>query len=176
MASANFSGPVVSANGFTATAGGITVTAGPITVPANAVTADTTITAATYAGRTIIVNSASGAVMTLPAATGTGNVYTFIVGTTVTSNAFKVQVASSSDYMRGFALGVTDTAGTAMAWNTANTGTGSTESDTISMNGTTQGGRIGDTVVVTDIATNVFAVRVFNVGSGTEATPFSAAV
>ncbi len=35
---------------------------------------------------------------------------------------------------------------------------------------------LGDTVVIEDVAANVFAVRIFGKATGTEATPFSATV
>ena len=50
-------------------------------------------------------------------------------------------------------------------------------SDTITLNGTTTGGvNIGDYVLLTDIATDQYSVSGLLNASGTEATPFSAAV
>jgi hypothetical protein len=49
-------------------------------------------------------------------------------------------------------------------------------SDTITMNGSTTGGLIGSYVQVTDLATGYYLVQGSLVGSGTPATPFSAAV
>ena len=50
-------------------------------------------------------------------------------------------------------------------------------SDTITLDGTTTGGvNIGDYVLLTDIATNQYTVSGLLNASGTEATPFSAAV
>lgn len=162
MANTHFSGPVISANGFQS--------------PLVSIAANTTVALATNSGITNVLAVASGATVTLPAASGSGAVYRFLVGTTITSNQYKIQVANASDYMRGFCVGVTDTAGTAMGWATANSGSAATESDTITLNGTTQGGRIGDFMELVDVAANVWAVRMHTVGSGTEATPFSAAV
>lgn len=139
-------------------------------------TANTTLTSTAHAGRTIALNAAAGVTATLPAATGTGDTYRFLVAAAVTSNNDIVKVANASDYMRGFVVGATDTAGTAMAFVTANSGVVATESDTITLNGTTTGGRIGDLIEAVDIAANVWAVRCYTAGSGVEATPFSAAV
>ncbi len=50
------------------------------------------------------------------------------------------------------------------------------DSDTITLDGSTKGGIIGDEVTLTDIATNQWIVRGFLKQSATEATPFSAAV
>jgi hypothetical protein len=44
------------------------------------------------------------------------------------------------------------------------------------MNGTTTGGIAGSYVEIIDVATGVFFVRAALIGSGTVATPFSAAV
>jgi len=49
-------------------------------------------------------------------------------------------------------------------------------SDTITMNGTTTGGLVGSYVQVTDLAAGEYLVSAALVGSGTPATPFSAAV
>src|SRR5690348_1236929 len=70
-----------------------------------------TLDPATHAGRVVMLDVASGVTVTLPAASGSGNLYRLVVATTVSSNSDKVKVANASDYMRGFALGATDTAG-----------------------------------------------------------------
>jgi hypothetical protein len=49
-------------------------------------------------------------------------------------------------------------------------------SDTITLNGTTLGGIVGDHIEIIDAITGTFAVRVFTAATGTEATPFSATV
>lgn len=166
----------------TQTLSGKTLTAPVLTNPnitgaVAALTADTTIDA-TYAGKIITLSKAAGLAVTLPAATGTGNVYRFVTKTKVTSGAQKIQVANATDYFRGQILAVTDAAdGSAPdAWATASTGTVATESDTISADGSTQGGNIGDYYEIIDLAAGVFAVRGLIKASGTEASPFSAAV
>lgn len=158
-----------------------TLSSKTLTTPAIAgavvLTADTTIDA-TYAGKTIVLSKAAGLAVTLPAATGTGNVFRFWTKTKITSGAQKIQVANATDYFRGQIAAVTDSAnGSAPdAWATASTGTVATESDTISADGSTQGGNIGDYYEIVDLDTNVFGVRGLIKASGTEATPFSAAV
>lgn len=148
----------------------------PVTISAPySETAAVTLTPS-VSGRRLALNNSAGLTVTLPPATGSGAEYVFVVGTTAATGSYVIQVASATDYLRGFCLGVTDTAGTAMAWATANTGTVATESDTITMNGTTQGGRLGDQIRLYDLAKAVWSVAMFNVGSGAEATPFSAAV
>ena len=157
MASTTFSGPVTSTAGFiTGTGVNSTVTASTLTV-----------TQADYNGQTINLSRAAGITVTLPAATGTNAVYTFVVSTTVTSNSYKIQVANSTDVLNGNLL-VSGATGTTFGSLPA--------SDTITMNGTTTGGVAGSYVQVTDIASGVFLVTGALIGSGTVATPFSAAV
>ena len=50
------------------------------------------------------------------------------------------------------------------------------DSDTITLNGTTTGGLVGADVELIDIAADTWFVNVRTAATGTEATPFSAAV
>jgi hypothetical protein len=157
MSSTTFSGPVTSTAGFiTGTGVNSTVTAATLAV-----------TAAAYNGQTINLSRAAGIVVTLPAATGTNAVYKFVVTTAVTSNDYVIQVANATDTLNGFA---------AVGGTTASVFGTLPASDTITMNGTTTGGLVGSYVEITDIATGEFLVTSALVGSGTPATPFSAAV
>ena len=108
--------------------------------------------------------------MTLPAATGTGAIYTFSIGTTITSNSTTIKAASASDSFLGQALVVSDGAAAVLGYVVA------ANDDTITLNGTTTGGIIGDTIIVTDVATGLFMVNMISSATGTEATPFSATV
>ncbi len=125
-----------------------------------------------HEGRTLVFNRAAGVTVTLPPATGSGARYRFIVGVTVTSNSDKIQVANASDVMTGniIANSTGDTPDLAQPWPTA------ASSDTITLNGTTTGGLKGDIIEIQDIAANLYHVIGFTSCSGTEATPFSAAV
>ncbi len=136
--------------------------------PVDCTASTLTVTAALHAGRTVTLNRAAGVTVTMPAATGTGNVYRFFVGTTVTSNANVIQAASASDVFQGVVSVATDAAGVTIP--TAAT------TDTISMNGSTTGGVIGSFVELEDVASGVFKVSGGLVSTGAEATPFSAAV
>jgi len=126
-----------------------------------------TVNASQHAGRAVRLNVAAGSVVTLPAATGTGNQYFFLVTTTVTSNASIVKVANATDVMAGIAAVGATTSGTFAT---------AAASDTISMNGTTTGGIIGSYIEVVDVASGIFRVAVYAVGSGTAVTVFSATV
>ena len=117
-----------------------------------------------------VVNAAAGAEVTLPPSTGSGFRYTFIVGTTVTSNANVIQVANSDDIMQGVVIGAADTDSSVNGWEAES------DSDTITMDGGTTGGIVGDRVELVDVAENVWAVNGTIQQTGTEATPFSAAV
>lgn len=128
-----------------------------------------TITPAGYAGKTIVSNLAATQTFTLPAATGSGNRYDVIVQTTKTGDLV-IQAASSSDTMDGYAILAADAGDTVVMFATGAT------TDTVTLNGTTKGGIAGAKVGLVDIASGVWFVEVFSDASGTEATPFSAAV
>jgi hypothetical protein len=175
-------GMTVTSGGLTVTAGGITVTAGTTDLSGSFIrdlvtlTADTTITNAAHAGRVLLMGEVGGnasATFTLPAATGTGAEFKFIVSVVNTSN-YVIQV-TGDDTIDGSVVVTNDTAagGTAslISWPTV------AASDTITLNATTTGGvQIGDYVLLTDIATDQYTVSGLLNASGTEATPFSAAV
>lgn len=121
-------------------------------------------------GTTIVANRAAGITFTLPAASGFGTLFEFVVGTTVTSNNLIIQVANSADIMSGVAINAQDAGDTAIAFETA------AADDTITLNGTTKGGVKGDRVILKDVAPNIWSVQVFGSATGTEVTPFSSAV
>jgi hypothetical protein len=135
-----------------------------------------TLTAAAHGGLPqggiINLNNAAGSIVTLPAATGSGNIYRFRVSVLATSNSHIVKVANASDVMQGFAvIADTDTAGAASMFMTAAT------SDTITLNRSTTGSvSVGEYIEVEDVATNTFLVRAYISGNGVVATPFSATV
>lgn len=119
----------------------------------------------------ILLSLLAGFVCTLPASTGGGAKYRFRVGIVNTTNQYKIQVANASDIMQGSILTVSDNSAAVLGYNTAS------DSDTITLNGTTTGGlTIGDWVEVIDAKLNKWLVRGVTSSSGTEATPFSAAV
>jgi hypothetical protein len=156
MASTTFSGPVTSQAGFITGTGAVSAS----------VTAATLTVDSTYNGQVIPLNRAGGMTVTLPAATGSQAVYTFVVGTTFTSNGI-IKVANATDVMNGIAsVG----GGTAAVFGTL------PASDTITMNGSTTGGLAGSYVELKDVAAGDWIVTAYLVGSGTPATPFSATV
>ena len=132
------------------------------------------VTIAEHAGRTLLLGEVGGnaaVTLTLPAATGTGAVYKFIVSVTNTSN-YKIQVADATDTIDGIMLYLDEDGTAVSAFPTV------AASDTITLNGGTTGGIIGDYLELIDIATNQYHVRgVMRVAAGANpATPFTAAV
>ena len=137
-------------------------------------TATDAITISEHAGRTLLLGEVGGnaaVTLTLPAATGTGAVYKFIVSVTNTSN-YKIQVADATDTIDGIMLYLDEDGTAVTAFPTV------AASDTITLNGGTTGGIIGDYLELIDIATNQYHVRgVMRVAAGANpATPFTAAV
>ena len=132
------------------------------------------ITEVDHAGKTLLLGEVGGnalCTITLPAATGTGSMYRFIVSVVNTSN-YVIKVADATDTIDG-SVNILDADSTAQ---TAYAATGT--DDTITLNGTTKGGALGDWIELIDIATNQWAVRgqlVVPAGSNI-ADPFSATV
>lgn len=157
MSITTFSGPVRSLAGFIT---GTDTVSASVTSATLAVTSD-------YNGLIIPLNRAAGITATLPAATGSQAVYRFLIGTSVTSNDYIIQVADNTDIMAGYAAvgGTTGTVFSTLA-----------TSDTITLNGSTKGGLAGSYIELRDVAANQWVVSASLVGSGTPATPFSAAV
>ena len=116
------------------------------------------------------VSAAAGLTLTMPAATGSGYFWKVFIVTTVTSNTVVIQVANATDVMQGLVITAQDAADTLVGWETA------AGSDTITLNGTTKGGIRGDYYEITDVAAGLFSIRGVVSGTGTEVTPFSAAV
>lgn len=157
-------------DGVLATAAEINAACDVSTRIVNTTATTLTITAATHSGKVVTVNSAAPIAITLPAASGSGNEYSFVIGTAATATAHTIKVANTTDIMAGVSvIAQTDTAQVNGFLTTAT-------DDTISLNGTTKGGLKGDEVFIRDIASGVFQVRVVSGASGTVVTPFSASV
>lgn len=156
---------------------GATVTAAQLraSMSGNVVTltGDTVITAASHAGKTMLLGEVGGnaaLAVTLPAATGTGNRYRFVVSVVNTSN-YVIKVIGNDIFVGNILTNSTaDTPDLAQPWPTA------ADSDTITLNGTDQGGaKIGDFIEVQDILADTWALWGVTTSSGTEASPYTAA-
>lgn len=135
----------------------------------NCTAATLAVTAASHDGKTVTLNRAGGIAVTLPAASGSGARFRFVIGTTFTGAA-TIKVANSSDVMTGNAIALQDGGDTMVGFETA------ASTDTISWDGSTTGGIKGTEVMLEDIATNLWFVRVIGSATGVEATPFAATV
>jgi hypothetical protein len=140
-----------------------------VTSPVIVTDSTLTVTSA-YAQRTVVLKRAAGMTVTLPLAVGSGNKYTFVLGATVTSNNCIIKVANANDSMVGRALAPADGGSSVNGWEVVS------GDDTVTLNGSTKGGYVGDTIEVIDVADNTFVVNAFLNQTSTEATPFSASV
>lgn len=133
-----------------------------------AATTTLTLAPATHGGRLLLIASTGGLAITPPAATGTGNIYTFAVTTTISGGnfTFDAKAGNASDLIYDIA-------------NTNKVGTGLTQYGTaantnlITWDGSTKGGIAGDWLQLIDLATNMWLVQIVGQQSGTVASPFS---
>lgn len=138
--------------------------------PIAVTSATLTLNKKTHGNATLVASRAAGIVFTLPASGGTGTKFRIYVQTTITTNSLIVQVANATDVMAGLAIVAQDAADTAVIFETAST------SDTMTMNGSTKGGIRGDVIELEDVVSGFWAIKVVASATGTEETPFSAAV
>ncbi len=126
-----------------------------------------TVTKALHSNRTILLSLLAGFTSTLPAATGSGVTFEFMIGIVNTSASYIIQTLPLTDIFAGNIFVGIDSATTGKAFKTAAT------SNTITLNGGSTGGAsIGDCVWVMDIQSGVWAVSGSVVGTSAT-TPFS---
>ena len=130
------------------------------------------VTEAAHSDKIIVLNHTRAAsTATLPDATGSGAVFRFIVGAVNTSNHV-VTVPDANNTLKGSVNILDNDANAQTAYAASGT------DDTLTLNGTTTGGQIGDWVELVDIAADTWAIRgqlLVPAGSNV-ADPFSAAV
>lgn len=121
---------------------------------------------------TVKLDTLGGSVVTLPAATGSGANFKFVVSVLATTASHIVKVANSVDVMQGvIVLCDTDSVGVALAF--AATAT----QDTITLNRSTTGSvSKGEWLEVQDFASGIWTVRGTTSNTGTAVSPFSATV
>jgi hypothetical protein len=148
----------------------------PVVLSSSAVT----VVAADHANTPLVLNRDAGVTVTLPAATGTGNRYSFYVGTSLSNASYIVKVANATDVISGVALGSDDEtplSGTPTAIDMWYAGA---NDDTFTMTHSAasfpKGGQKGNYLEVVDIAEGLFHVNAVLSQTGTEVTPFSATV
>jgi hypothetical protein len=126
---------------------------------------------AAHDGKIIALDTAAGSIVTLPASTGGGAVYRFLVTVTATSNSHVIKVANATDEMRGFVVADASEATAPNIWWAAD------NDDTITLNRTTTGlAAQGEYFEIVDAVAAHYFVRGFVQQNGSEATPFSATV
>lgn len=127
-----------------------------------------TLSAATHANKVTLVNDAD-AVITLPAASGTGNVYKVLYITTASTSGTIVGLTNSATFLGGVMAIDTDAGADSRMW-------GAVAGDNTFTCSAATGGKVGDWVSFTDVATNTYLVQgVVKQSGGSEATPFSTA-
>ena len=132
------------------------ITTNSVTKGLVSITATDAITATEHAGRTLVLNAAdagsTAVTLTLPIATGTGNEYSFIIGTVNAMTAgYKIQAGDADDTIDGWIIAKNDVANHASN-NSINLWKPAAADDTITLDGTTTGGvSIGDHICLTDI-------------------------
>ena len=127
--------------------------------------------AASHFGKTILLDTLTGSVYTLPPATGSGGKILVFEKLAATSNSHIVKVANASDVMAG-QIALTIAAGGAVSGFAT-----VAASDTVTLNRTTTGGASnGGWLEFEDVAPNLWSVHGIVNASAAPATPFSAAV
>jgi hypothetical protein len=131
----------------------------------------TAITEVAHEGRTILMSGAGSArTFTLPAATGSGGRYRFVVGE-VNTSGYLIKAVAGSQLFKGMIIGASTTDS---ATDAARTWIPGATDDTVTLNGTTTGGvSIGGWVEFEDLSATHWEVRGVVTQSGTEASPFS---
>lgn len=152
------------------TQGTMFATMGGVVVSTAAATA-LTITQALHGNKVVVLNATAPIAITLPAATGTGTKFTMFLSQAATATGHTIKVANTLDAMSGMSWSFSDNAAQAViAWKATAT------DDTVTVNGSTQGGIKGDQYEFVDVAATIWAVKLMTSSTGTEATPFSATV
>jgi hypothetical protein len=128
------------------------------------------ITQALHDGKTVMINNATGFATTLPAPTGSGARYRFVIQTTITGG--NMTVASTGANIFGSVIQNTDTANGTSGFQSGVIANAAGIT-TITLDGTTKGGRKGDWFEIYDDANGIYIIRGNLNASGTEATPFS---
>lgn len=126
-------------------------------------TTPVTLRKLTQSQRMLRLSVATAQTINLPPATGKGGKYNIVVGVTASGNKV-IRANGATDIIQGQAI---VSGGTSGSFSTA------TNTNTITMNGTTQGGIIGSVVELWDTAPGVWTVKHHSVGSGVAVTPFS---
>lgn len=136
--------------------------------PVLRVTGNATFDAATYNGKTIVLDTTGNTTFLLPPANGSGYSGIIFLNTTlVGSNTTNIRT-TAGDVFAGPAFMVTDNA------NASAVGFNGTQTGNITLNSTGTGGIKGGQIEYKDVAPATWMITVKLIGAGTEATPFAA--
>lgn len=126
------------------------------------------ITAATHDGKTLTMGT-TDVNATLPAATGTGARFRFVVTGVPATTSHTIACAGSDEFNGHCIQTDVDTSDTLASYPALV----ADNFDLFTMNGTTSGGLVGDVVEVEDVASGVWALRAFINSSGSVGSPLS---
>lgn len=131
----------------------------------------TNLTSESYANKTLVMGGAGTLrTFTLPAATGSGDIYKFVVGAVNTSK-YIIDASTGAATIDGGVFVNTDNGSDAVVGFTPGA-----SDDVVTLNGTTTGGAaIGDYITLQDIAEDQWTISGMLTGSGSEVNPSSAA-
>lgn len=130
------------------------------------ITSATALTNALHNRKTLVSTNTTGVAITLPAATGSGDVYELNFGATIASGS-QTLVVTGNDTFFGTVLTLDGDGVPANAWSPV------AGDNRMTFDGSTRGGVKGDRIMVKDIALDVWQVSGTLQESATEATPFS---
>jgi len=122
-------------------------------------------------GQTTLLDTASGSVVTLPASTGTGCVFRFLVTVTNTTNDHSVVLVGNDEFQGGL-ISIGTTADQTDAFTAADGG----DVDAIQMNGSTEGGLLGTYIVVQDVAADTWGLSGIVISTDASATMLATGV
>lgn len=119
-----------------------------------------------HADRTVTLNRATGIAVAMPAATGSGDYYTFYIGTTITTTSVTTFTVNGSDRFYGQIYQLADGGSTLAAYECP----GATII-TLGTSSNSTGGTRGDSIQFQDVGLNEWWVIGDTTAAGTEATP-----
>jgi hypothetical protein len=156
---------------ITATPAEINAVAGAMSARHVNVGASLSATKALHDGKTLLLNALTGSDLTLPLATGSGAKIHVVVSVRPTSNEHTILCAGTNEFAGVIYQVDTDTSDAIAAYPAI----AADDYDTITLNGTTTGGLIGDRFVLEDIITGTWALQGWSNANGAVATPLSSA-
>ena len=140
---------------------------GPMPVAVATLATILALTSILHSGKPVVQSAAAPFAITLPVAIGSGHNFKVVIGVAATATASTIATATETDVMEGFVTALSTASANVIGYATSAT------SNTISLNGTTKGGVVGDWYEFQDIAAGLWLVSANSQPTGTTATPFS---